>query len=118
MSEASEKPNVHRILGTVQYEHGFHFNVEKKYTGVTAKSLVDFASLLESIDVASILYHYPRGDFQKWIEDTLGDKELADQMCFIKREISGEQLRNQLLKLVQKRIRELKALGWVEDKGV
>ncbi len=53
MSEASEEPNVHRILGTVPYEHGFHFNVEKKYTGITAKSLADLASILETIDVAS-----------------------------------------------------------------
>ncbi len=118
MSEILEKPDVHRILGNVPFEHGFHFTIEKTYTGVTAKSLIDFASALETIDVASILYHYPQGDFQKWIEDTLGDKELADRMCFTKPGISGEQLRNQLLKIVKKRLRELKGLDWVEDKGI
>ncbi len=118
MSEILEKPDVHRILGTVPIEHGFHFTIDKTYTGVTAKSLADFASALETIEVASILYHYPRGDFQNWIEDTLGDKELANRMCFIKRDISGEQLRNQLLKIVEKRLRELKGLEWVEDKGI
>ena len=94
-----------KILGTVPFEHGFHFTTENGvYTGTTATSLADFAKKLETVDANSILFHYPRGDFQKWIEDTLGDKELANQMCFIKTGISGEELRKQLIKLVQKRI--------------
>ncbi len=94
-----------KILGAVPFEHGFHFTTGNGvYTGNTAISLADFAQKLETVDVDSILFHYPRGDFQKWIDDTLGDKQLANQMCFIKTSISGEELRNQLIKLVQKRI--------------
>src|SRR5450756_1557747 len=98
-----------KILGTVSFEHGFHFSTEKGvYTGTTAISLAYFAQKLETIDVNSILFHYPCGDFQKWIEETLGDNELANQMCFIKTGISGEELRKQLIKLVQKRIYEFR----------
>ncbi len=95
-------------LDTIKFEHGFHFTAKNGvYTGITATSLMDFASKLETIDVNSILFHYPRGDFQKWIEDTLGEKELANRMCFVKTDLSGEQLREQLLKIVRQRINEL-----------
>jgi hypothetical protein len=39
--------------------------IDEKYTGITASSLADFSSTLETIDENSILFHYPRGDFQK-----------------------------------------------------
>jgi hypothetical protein len=78
------------------------------YTGITATSLADFAAKLETIDENSILFHYSRGDFQKWMQDTLGDEEFANRMCFIQRGISGEKLRRELLKMVQRRITELK----------
>ena len=76
--------------------------------GISAISLEDFADKLKGIDESSILFHYPRGDFQAWIRDTVGDSELADKMCFIQRGISGEQLRQELLKMVQTRISALK----------
>ncbi len=105
----TEKPNLERILRNVPFDTGFHFTTEKGvYTGITAVSLPDFALKLETIDANSILFHYPRGDFQKWIQNTLGDEELANRMCFIQTNLSGEKLRNQLLKIVQKRISELK----------
>ena len=80
------------------------------YTKIEAMSLEDFADKLDGIDASSILFHYPRGDFQAWIKNSIGDSELADKMCFIPRGISGESLRQELLKMVQKRVSELKAL--------
>ena len=104
-----EELNHRNILRNVPFETGFHFTTQNGvYTGITAVSLPDFALKLQTIDADSILFHYPRGDFQKWIQDTLGDKELANRMCFIQANLSGEELRNQLLKIVQKRISELK----------
>ena len=108
MSQVSVKS---KILRVVPFEHGFHFSTQQGvYTGTTAISLADFAQKLETVNVDSILFHYPRGDFQKWIEDTLGDKELANKMCFIKANLSGEDLRKQLVKLVQKRINGFKEI--------
>jgi len=108
MSQVSSKS---KILGTVPFEHGFHFVTKPgTYTGTTAISLADFAEKLQTIDVDSILFHYPRGDFQKWIEDTLGDRELANHLCFIKTGISGEELRKQLVRIVQKRINGFKEI--------
>jgi hypothetical protein len=109
MRQGISKVDASRILETISFEKGFHFNTEKGvYIGITVTSLSDFVAKLKTIDENSILFHYARGDFQKWIQDTLGDKELANRMCFIQRDISGEKLTSQLLKIVQKRIAELK----------
>jgi hypothetical protein len=103
------KADASKILMAISFEKGFHFNNDKgTYTGITATSLADFASKLETIDENSILFHYSRGDFQKWIQDVLGDEELANRLCFIQRGMSGAKLRSELLKMVQKRITELK----------
>ena len=108
MKQTPAKPDTKKTLNSVPYERGFHFTTEKGvYTGITATSLAEFASKLETIDINPVLFHYPRGDFQKWIQDTLGDEELANRMCLIQPNVSGENLRKQLVKIVQKRLSEL-----------
>jgi len=110
MSKTLSKSDTSKILSAVASEKGFYFcTAEGVYTGISAISLEDFAYRLDDIDESSILFHYPRGDFQAWIRDTVGDSELADKMFFIQRNISGQQLRLELLKMVQLRISELKA---------
>lgn len=104
----SRKETRQGILRSVPFEKGFHFTNENGiYTGITATNLANFYSELVTIDINSILFHYPRGDFQKWIQYTLGDKELADRLMFTTSNMSGEKLRKHLLKIVQKRITEL-----------
>lgn len=108
MSQIDTKFGESKILRTVPYEEGFHFTTEKGVnTGITATSLSDFAEKLETINVNSIMFHYSRGDFQKWIHDKLGDKALSNQMCFVEPGSSGEKVRKQLLRMVQKRLTEL-----------
>jgi hypothetical protein len=107
------------ILRIVPYEYGFHFTTNKGvYNGLSATSLEDFAEKLKTLDVDSLTFHYYRGDFQRWIDNTLGDKDLANNMCFIDTKISGEQLRRELVKILNKRIAELKGLEWVETEGI
>ncbi len=109
MQQGISKTNALKILRTVPFEQGFHFNAEKGvYTGITATSLTDFYMKLGTVDVNSVLFHYPRGDFQKWIQEILGDKEFSDKLCFIESNLSGENLRKELSKMVEKRITELK----------
>ena len=110
MSKTLSKSDASKILSNVHQENVFRFcTAEGVYTKISAFSLEDFAHKLADIDEKSILFHYPKGDFQAWIRDSLGDRELADKMCFIKRGISGEELRKELLNMVQTRIGELKA---------
>jgi hypothetical protein len=107
------------ILRIVPFEYGFHFTTDKGvYSGLTANSLEDFAEKLRDVDVDSVTFHYYRGDFQRWIDNTLGDTDFANKLCFIDPKISGEQLRKELLKMLDRRIHELKGLEWVEKEGL
>jgi hypothetical protein len=109
MSRVLSKEDIDSILSKVPMEKGFHFQTaEGQDTDVTAISLEDFAEKLVQIDVASVHFHYPRGDFQKWVGDVLKDHELADRLCYIRKEDSGDKLRKDILIIVQKRIIELK----------
>ncbi len=78
---------------------------------VTAVSLADFAEKLQRIEINSVLFHYSRGDFQAWINSTLGDEELSHRMSNLRSNISAENLRKQLLRLVKKRIIELSRIS-------
>ncbi|MCW4001191.1 MAG: DUF5752 family protein [Candidatus Bathyarchaeota archaeon] len=119
ITQENETKDSSTILRTVPFESGFHFRTEQgTYTGLTATSLQDFASKLNDVEDESVSYHYYRGDFQRWIEDTLGDKEFADSLCFIDRDISVSELKAELLKLLDKRITELEGLKWVETEGI
>ncbi len=112
MSNNLLKPDASKILSVVPQENAFRFcTADGVYTNIEAMSLDDFAEVLGRIDASIlILFHYPRGDFQAWIKNSIGDSELADKMCFIPLGISGESLRQELLKMVQKRVSELKAV--------
>jgi len=110
-SKTSPKTSSSKILSIVDKDRGFHFcTADGVYTNVKANSLLDFAEKLDGIDESAFLFHYPRGDFQAWIRDVLGDNELVDRMCFITPNLPGEKLRKELQKIVQKRIDELKAM--------
>ncbi len=118
-SKEKSEANPQTILRILPNEKGFHFNTEKGvYTGQTATSLEDFADKLKTLDIKSVSYHYYRGDFQRWISTTLGDREFSDKLCFIQTEITAEELRRELLKMLDSRITELKGLDWVENKGI
>ena len=83
ISQPSSKPNISKILSTVPSQNAFRFcAADGVYTKVSATSLEDFAKKLDGIDAISLQFHYPRGDFQIWIKDTLGDSELAEQNVF------------------------------------
>ncbi len=111
MIQSSSKTNVSKILSVVPAGREFRFcTADGVYTKVEAKSLEDFTDKLDGIDASAIEFHYPRGDFQAWIKDVVGDAELADRMCFVRRELSGEKLRLTLQKMLRKRIKELKEL--------
>ena len=109
MTVSITKPNAQKILRVVPFEKGFHFTrVDGTYTGITAVSLSEFEAKLQTIDAGSIDFHFQRQDFQKWIMDILGDAELTQRINRAKASLTGEQLRQELSKTVQKRLDELK----------
>ena len=99
------------ILKTVPFEKGFHFFTESMgYTGITATSIFEFEEKLKIVSAQSVEYHFRRHDFQKWISDTIGDVELATQIDRLNTQLSSENLRKALLKILRKRIREIEKL--------
>jgi len=49
-------------------------------TGESAASLEDFLEKIERVDIKSLEFHLYRDDFEKWLAETIGDKELAEQI--------------------------------------
>jgi alpha-amylase len=102
-----------KLLRSVPYESGFHFYTGiGNYTGVTATSLFEFVEKLQIVPVESVVFHFQRGDFQKWIKNTLGDEETAAKIEQLKKWSSWsseETLRKDILKAVEKRLSELKS---------
>jgi hypothetical protein len=97
------------ILRTVPYEKGFHFYASSgNYIGETAMSLHDFELKIQVVPAVSVIFHMQRGDFQKWISDTLGDTELAKRISLIELTLPVEDLRKELLAIVQTRITALR----------
>jgi len=105
------KSKITKILSTVPHDKGFHFFTDlSRNTGETATSLEMFAQKLERIDADSVQFHFQRSDFQNWIQTTVGDGVLAERIDHISGQLPVEDLRNELVKAVQKRQSQLRIL--------
>jgi hypothetical protein len=99
------------ILRSITFEKGFHFfNTNMDYTGITATSLCEFEEKLKIISVQSVEYHFHRQDFRKWINNIIGDDELATRITRLDTHLASEELRKELLKILQQRLREVATL--------
>jgi hypothetical protein len=98
-----------RTLKPVPREKAFYFFTSiGNYTGLNAMSLNEFMERIREVNVKSLEFHLVRGDFEKWIDEVVQDKELAgDVRRMQKSNLSGESLRNQLTQTVSRRIRRL-----------
>ena len=100
-----------KILGTVPHDKGFHFFTDLgQNTGETAMSLETFAQKLEIISADSVKFHFQRKDFQNWIQTTVGDNVLAERIRHVSEQRSVEDLRSELVEIVQTRISQLRLL--------
>jgi len=105
------KSKIVKILSTVPHDKGFHFFTDlSRNTGETATSLEMFAQKLERIDADSVQFHFQRSDFQNWIQTTVGDGVLAERIDHVSGQLPVEDLRNELVKALQKRLSQLRIL--------
>ena len=96
------KPTIVKPLRTVPFESGFHFHKTiGNYTGITATNLSEFATKLQIVPTESIMFHFQRKDFQKWIQYTIKDAALAERISRIKGEQTAEGLRKEILRTVE-----------------
>jgi hypothetical protein len=102
---------IRKILSTVPHDKGFYFFTDiDRNTGETDNSLETFGQKLEIINDDYVMFHFQRNDFQNWIKTTVGDNVLAERINHISRQLPVEDLRNELVKTVQKRISQLRLL--------
>ena len=98
------KSTIVKPLRTVPFESGFHFyTAVGNYTGITATNLSEFAAKLKTIPAESILFHFQRNDFQKWIKYTIKDAEIAERINRAKGAQSTEDLRKEILRILETR---------------
>jgi Family of unknown function (DUF5752) len=101
--------SVAKILRTVSLTEAFHFFTDiAQDTGKSATSLADFSEKLQTEPLKSIEFHFRRGDFERWIKETLGDEYLALEIGRIDKSIHGEALRTATQKTVENRLYYLK----------
>jgi len=108
MKADAGRVGVSEILRTVPPDQSFLFFEDiGKYTGILASNLADFCEDIKVIDIKSVAFHFRRGDYERWVRETLHDAELARKLKKIKKSNSGEELRNKILRAVRKRLDEL-----------
>lgn len=83
-------------------------------TNYIAYDLKEFADILKKITIDSIYFHIfearlrlekPTNDFSNWIERSLGNKKLADEMrCFDPYTFTLEDLRNTIVQVIEREI--------------
>jgi hypothetical protein len=89
-----------RILRTLPSEKAFYFFTSiGNYTGERAISFKEFMDKINQVTVKSLEFHLYRGDFEKWIAETLEDQELKRKIANLRnRNYSGTALKEQLYK--------------------
>jgi len=102
------RPGASEILRTVPPEQSFLFFEDiGKYTGILAANLDQFHEIVKTIDVKSLTFHFTRGDYERWIRESLHDAQLARSLKRIKKSETGEEIRNKILHAVRRRLDEL-----------
>ena len=112
VSKEATSLNVSRILRELTRNEAFHFFTSiGNYTGECATSLEDFVRKIKEVNIKSIEFHLYREDFEKWVTQTLEDKELAQEIKNLqKQKITGESLRQKLHAVVSKRREQLQRM--------
>ncbi|MEM2146998.1 MAG: DUF5752 family protein [Candidatus Bathyarchaeia archaeon] len=81
---------------------------EANFTGKMAWSLKGFLKALQNVEIKSIDFHNSRGDFEKWAEQSLHDKDLAIKLKEVRNsKLKGQELRKALIKVTRERFTEL-----------
>jgi hypothetical protein len=105
-----------KILKILPKEQVFYFYSSiGNYTGKSASSLEEFLERAKHVDVKSLEFHLYRGDFEKWISQTLEDSRLTQEFRNLRtQKVTGTHLRDYLCYIVSKRLRDLKSRSTVQ----
>jgi alpha-amylase len=90
---------------------GFYTGIgEKHFTGTSVWSLKGFSKALQHVSAKSLEFHNSRGDFEKWAQKSLRNKELSELLKTTRlSKLSGTPLRETLTKHTRKALATLTA---------
>jgi len=102
--------STHKILRKVLRKKAFYFfSSIGNYIGESAASLEEFVGKIREVNPKSLEFHLYRGDFEKWVDEVLGDIGLAEKIKELRNQkLIGENLQDQLYQAILKRYNELK----------
>ena len=90
-------------------ERRFYFHSTDGHPVAPAATMRDFTTAVMHLDQKSLEYHLERGDFSRWLDGTIADKDLAIQVAAWEDELQAhraselEQIRHQLARAVEQR---------------
>jgi predicted transcriptional regulator len=91
----------------IQVPEGKEFNFyvgEGKPLGFSAHSLEEFYRLVKQVTSDSLEFHLYRQDFENWIRDIIGDRQLPLDISGVRgAELKGEDIRRGILKAMDER---------------
>lgn len=67
--------------GTMSKDKSFYFTGPEERLNLRARNLHTFVELARGVDDDTWLHHLRRGDYSRWIRESLGDDELADEVA-------------------------------------
>lgn len=109
--EITSKDVAQKILNEVPLYSAFYFfNDIGKYSGTYANSLIVFSNKLKNMDRKCLDFHFKRRDFENWIRTTVGDSYLANKIRKIDKSLDEDELLEQIIQIVEKRLNDLKQL--------
>jgi len=99
-----------RILRKVLREEAFYFfSSIGNYIGEKAASLEEFSEKIKEVNSKSLEFHLNRGDFEKWVDEVLGDAGLAERIKELRNQkLVGNRLKDELYLTILERYNELK----------
>lgn len=106
---------ISKVLATVVYDKAFFFfEGVGKPSGEYAISLADFCNKINMVPSECLVFHLQRGDFENWLRDIIGDRELSDRINGLRSKKTlwknDATIRTSLHALVRGRIVELQDL--------
>lgn len=92
---------------SVEPEKAFRFYLSSEvFTGERATSLEEFAKRIRLIDIKSLKFHLARRDFERWIVNVFGDRQLAGEISELSKKKPIEpKLRDELYNIILARTR-------------
>jgi hydroxymethylpyrimidine pyrophosphatase-like HAD family hydrolase len=90
-------------------ERRFYFHATNGDSIAAAATMHDFSNAVRHLDQQALEYHLERGDFSRWLDGTIADKDLAARVAAWEDELGAhravdvERIRDQLVHAVEKR---------------